>query len=197
MDTLKTLINSCLVVVMTTSCCCKTNADKGIQETHRVHQTSFPAHSTDLTIEYKNILDRIGVTPSSLADPWSLSYDHIFSGFDHADVDQQGTTLRQACEIFVRKNGAIEFLFARVIALSTSDDELFKIAEILTFWIGVDEPIDASIIPINTNDFLKALNDGRADQLDDKYPNLWLKGRLYAAAKKIESSDKAGDVGSK
>jgi hypothetical protein len=133
--------------------------------------------------EYEQIRSAIGPDPAANLTPWGMTYDHIFSSESYGEPGTE-EALRQRCRRFVRRDGALDLLFSKLMDQAISDTEVLGITQILLFWGMDDEEGDGRLHSHRANDFIRYINSNGLVHAEMKYPDFAIRKYLLTAAKK-------------
>ena len=146
--------------------------------------------SAEVKRDYHGLLNRILSYPAKPSTSWEMMPDHLFS--IQAD-DHENLRLGDACIRFTRRDGALDLLFEKIIDTSTPDVELLAVAEILVFWAGYELPEDASKTSHLGLAAQLAIDSGRLNGVQQRYPSLPIKNHIMRAIEKATGKGELKD----
>ena len=171
--------------IASAGCANSTDHSKDATPTTRANgPTTEPALDAQYATLARDIVEYNGTPPRIGA--WTLNSEHLFLGIDDPLAPD---SLRQRTIRFSRRPGALNFLFARLVAPTTSPEDQLVITEILVFFGQYHLPGDEAIRAPAALEARGALQRGAFIQLDKRFDAPVQRMISYSVQHTLEDSD--------
>lgn len=146
----------------------------------RVIASDKPARATTrpaLSDEYTELLKRLREYNTDGMDHWTMNSEHLLAG--------EGDMRDQVIE-FVRQPGGLDLLFDRLLDEKSTAAEQLATAELLVYYGQYRLKGDESLWSDRSQRVLAAIEQGRFDSAEKRYPDAPIKEQIVRAARRSE-----------
>lgn len=127
--------------------------------------------------EYDALLKELGAYNAEGMDSWTMNSEHLFAG---------AGDLRDRAISFVRRRGALDLLFSRLLDEKADAPEVLADAELLVYFGQYRLDGDQRLWSERAREVLEAVDKGRLANAEAKYPRAPIKEQVLRAARLSE-----------